>query len=59
MIYVDDGEEIGFEGPIDIPDDKTFVVMNVSLLDDKPVSFSAIYRNDDGSFTYKEYKLKN
>lgn len=59
LIYVDDGEEIGFEGPIDIPDDKAFVVMNVSLLDDKPVSFSAIYRNDDGSFTYKEYKLKN
>lgn len=61
LIYVDDGEEIGFEGPIEdfMPDDKAFVVMDVSLLDDKPVSFSAIYRNDDGSFTYKEYKLKN
>ena len=41
-----------------MPDDKDFVVADVLSGDNGPDGFIAIYRNDDGSFTCKEYKLK-
>ena len=60
MTYVEDDVTCGVSGNINyiMPDDKDFVVADVLSGDNGPDGFIAIYRNDDGSFTCKEYKLK-
>lgn len=34
-----------------------FAVLNVFADDGTPTGFTAIYRNDDGSFTFKEFRV--
>lgn len=60
MTYVEDDVTCGVSGNINyiMPDDKDFVVADVLSGDNGSDGFIAIYRNDDGSFTCKEYKLK-
>lgn len=60
LTCVDEEITCGVSGQIEylIGDDEDFVVLNVFADDGTPTGFTAIYRNDDGSFTFKEFRVK-